>query len=196
MDSGVAPGGGIEPPLTDSKSAVLPLDDPGMGVVPRGLFAFWPLSSPDYAPRMPRQTPRSALSGPSTVCRSSTLFQTVSGRMRREHTPHRYWSIGVGPRHSQLSARRLVQRAWLTISLVDNLAYLLPHLALSNARIHAEARLALRASLGRLDAKVTPTQVDAIRWAPASSRIMHIGCAALGCRARRDRTTQRPLMPL
>jgi hypothetical protein len=26
----MAPGGGIEPPLTDSKSAVLPLDDPGL----------------------------------------------------------------------------------------------------------------------------------------------------------------------
>ena len=26
----LAPGGGIEPPLTDSKSAVLPLDDPGL----------------------------------------------------------------------------------------------------------------------------------------------------------------------
>ena len=138
-----APGGGIEPPLTDSKSAVLPLDDPGMGVVPRGLLAFWPLSSPGCAPRMPRQTPRSALSGPSTVCRAPTLFQTVSGRMRREHrqtqlkgvnienewltaseaarearvsraTLYRYWPIGVGPRYSQLSTRRLVRRAWLT----------------------------------------------------------------------------------
>ncbi len=123
-----APGGGIEPPLTDSKSAVLPLDDPGMGVVPRGLFAFWPLSSPGCAPRMPRQTPRSALSGASTVCRARTLFQTVSGRVRREHTPHRYRSIGVGPRYSQAAESR--------ISLVDNMAHLLPHLALSNARIH------------------------------------------------------------
>lgn len=29
-----APGGGIEPPLTDSKSAVLPLDDPGKTLAP------------------------------------------------------------------------------------------------------------------------------------------------------------------
>jgi len=56
-----------------------------MGVVPRGFFAFGPLSSPGCAPRMPRQTPRSAPSGTSTVCRSPTLFQTASGRMRREH---------------------------------------------------------------------------------------------------------------
>jgi predicted DNA-binding transcriptional regulator AlpA len=34
-------------------------------------------------------------------------------------TLYRYWSLGNGPRYSQLGARRLVRRAWLTGWLLE-----------------------------------------------------------------------------
>ena len=44
---GLAPGGGIEPPLTDSKSAVLPLDDPGSCDTQPKAWGGRPLHKPD-----------------------------------------------------------------------------------------------------------------------------------------------------
>ena len=43
----LAPGGGIEPPLTDSKSAVLPLDDPGSCDTQPKAWGGRPLHKPD-----------------------------------------------------------------------------------------------------------------------------------------------------
>ena len=102
------------------------------------LASFEPRLRPAYAPPDPQKCPV----GPLDICSAHTLFQTVSWRMRREHrqtplksvnthqdwltaseatraargsraTLYRYRSIGVGPRYTQLSARRLVPCAWL-----------------------------------------------------------------------------------
>ena len=152
---------------------------------------------------MTRQTPTSALSGASTVCRFHTLFQTVSGRMRREHrqtqlksvnienewltdseagrearvsraTPYRYWSIGVGPRHYQQSARWLVRRAWLTDWLLAQEAHLMGITVddrVWDLRKRTRKGRATRFEVRRkvADLELTPTQVDAIRWLERAS---------------------------
>ena len=137
---GLAPGGGIEPPLTDSKSAVLPLDDPGMYEGNPKFPDFYPRS----APCPPRKPPKRLYNQPfcpqvshTVAClvrytQTSTQWKSMNTtnewltaseaalevRVSRA-TLYRYWSLGNGPRYSQLGARRLVRRAWLTDWLLE-----------------------------------------------------------------------------
>ena len=123
----LAPGGGIEPPLTDSKSAVLPLDDPGMYEGNPKFPDFYPRS----APCPPRKPPTRLYNQPfcpqvsQTVARLVRCAQTstqwksmnttyewltaseaaLEARVSRA-TLYRYWSLGDGPRYSQLGTRR------------------------------------------------------------------------------------------